>query len=65
MSKEEEIHHVYTDEIVCPNCGYEFVDSWEQDDEGILDCGECEKEFTFSRIITVDYSTAKIENPTP
>lgn len=60
MSK---INHEYTKEIVCPYCGYEFSDSWDyninEEDIGLVECGECEKEFYASRIITVDYSTKK------
>lgn len=58
-----EIKHKYTKEIVCPYCGYKFSDSWEinsnEEDIGLVECGECEKEFYASRIITVDYSTEK------
>ena len=33
-------------EIVCPYCGYEFIDSWEvPDGEDVLECDDCEKEF--------------------
>ena len=57
------IDHEYTKEIVCPYCGYKFSDSWEinsnEEDIGLVECGECEKEFYASRIITVDYSTEK------
>ena len=59
--KEKEIDHDYTNEIVCPYCGYEHGDSWEvSDDEGKMDCHSCEKEFKYQRDITIDYSTQKI-----
>ena len=59
---KEEIDHEYTDEIVCPHCGYEFGDSWELgdgEDIGELDCDGCGKNFYAERIITVNYSTRK------
>jgi len=47
---KKEIDCSYTDEIVCPHCGYEFSDSWENfqyNDEYIegIECEKCEKEF--------------------
>jgi transcription elongation factor Elf1 len=61
----EKIDHKYTRNIVCPYCGYEDRDSWEvcpeEEDLGIVECGRCEKEFYASRIVTVEYSTYKIE----
>lgn len=29
ITVEREIDHEYTDEVVCPFCGYEESDSWE------------------------------------
>ena len=55
-----EIDHEFTDEIVCPYCGYKSRDSWELPDDGIEECEVCYKEFTFDRNVTVDYSTARI-----
>jgi len=54
-----EIDHEYTDEIVCPHCGYEHPDSedyMDRDDEFI--CHECEKKFEYVR----DYSISYISN---
>lgn len=63
MDCRNEINHEYTDEIVCPFCGYIFSDSWEYEsdceDIGLLECRECEKSFYATRNITVDYSTEK------
>jgi transcription elongation factor Elf1 len=60
-----EINHEYTRYIVCPYCGYEDKDSWEicsgKEDLGIVECGRCEEEFYASRIVTIEYSTYKIE----
>jgi len=57
----EKSRHEYTDNIVCPYCGAIDEDSWEYEDEsGIIDCGVCEKEFFWSRVIVnVQYSTKK------
>ena len=52
--------HEYTDEVVCPHCGYTHSDSWEMG-EGERDCPDCEKPFTMSRDVTVRYSTEKKE----
>lgn len=56
----KEIDHDYTDEIVCPYCGYEFGDSWELGDGGELECDKCEKEFEYYRRIEVTYCTYQI-----
>jgi hypothetical protein len=58
-SENEPIDHEFTDEIVCPHCGYEEADSWEYEDDGKSECGGCEKEYYFERIVTVEYSTTK------
>jgi hypothetical protein len=59
----EKFDHEYTNNIVCPYCGYEDIDSWEvesgQEDLGLIECGNCEKEFYATRIISVEYSTEK------
>ena len=70
MSKElqyitpDEIDHRYTDEVVCPYCGYKHHNSYEyfgdSDDDTNLECVECGKEFIASRNVTVDYSTRKM-----
>lgn len=44
----ESINCSYTDEIVCPHCGYEFSDSWEIRGD-IGECHECEKRFCIER----------------
>ena len=54
----------FTDEIVCPYCGYEFEDSYEVGENGLefkMDCYECEKEFNCCPNYSVNYSTFKIE----
>lgn len=60
-SEEKEIDHNHTDEIICPHCGSEYNGSWErQNNEGAEECGECDGEFYWDRIIDVTYSTHKI-----
>jgi uncharacterized Zn-finger protein len=57
-----EIDHHVTSEIVCPYCGHVHTDSWERgDDDGEIECYECEREFRYSRYIDVTYNTEKIE----
>jgi uncharacterized protein (DUF2225 family) len=63
MTKEKVIDHSYTEDIVCPHCGYKFSDSYEFDsDSGELNCYECEKDFFFERNRSVNYTTSKIES---
>lgn len=60
----KEIDCSYTDEVVCPYCGYEFSNSYEffRDDrmgdwvEGI-ECEKCEKEFNVGADYSVTYSS--------
>lgn len=35
----------YTDEVVCPHCGYEYSDSWEFSDYEEEECCECGESF--------------------
>lgn len=55
-----EIDHEYTDEIVCPHCGYEHSDSWEYEEDGEEDCHECGKPFYSGRDLSVTYWTSKM-----
>lgn len=55
-----EINHKYTDEIVCPWCGYEERDSWDypnSDDD--IKCPECGKVFSMERQTEVLYNTER------
>ena len=59
---KKEIDCSYTDEIVCPHCGYEFSDSYEifrDGDEWVegLSCEECEKEFNVGADYSVTYNS--------
>lgn len=57
----KKIEHEYTQEIVCPYCGCELGDSWEQNDDGNIDCDNCGEEYHYERIIDITYITTKIE----
>ncbi|MFV0411447.1 MAG: hypothetical protein ACK5LJ_17645 [Paracoccus sp. (in: a-proteobacteria)] len=56
-----EIDHEFTDEIVCPHCGYEYPASWEftldVDEET---CAECGGQFSYERITSTYYNTEKV-----
>jgi len=48
----------YENNIKCPHCGYEDIDSWEYDDDcGKNECGSCGKAFEYMRNVDVTYST--------
>lgn len=61
--KKKQIDHEYTDEIVCPHCGYEFGDSWEydEDDGEMIECQDCDKSFRLDVNYTVSYVSSKVE----
>jgi len=61
MKEIDEMDHSYTDEVVCPYCGYEYGDSWEWPDSGETECDECEKTFGYFRNVEVTYSSFKKE----
>lgn len=62
---EQEFDTDYTNEIVCPYCGYQFTDSWElqggQDTDIPIECGRCEKSFIFSTDYHITYSSHKCD----
>lgn len=49
----------YTEQIVCPHCGYKVGDSWEVS-EGRQQCEDCQNEYDVERIVDVTYSTTKL-----
>lgn len=60
MSKKD-IDTSMTDEITCPYCGHEHIDSWEyRNDEGSMQCGECSKYFRWDRDVSVYYSSRQV-----
>jgi len=60
---EKEINHKYTDEVVCPYCGYEHSDCWEFSDfNDEFECSGCKELFVMQRNVEITYSTKKITN---
>ncbi len=64
---DESIDLNYTDEIVCPYCGYKFTDSWEirmneHGDIGKHECERCGKKFKAYRNIEITYTTEKLSD---
>lgn len=59
--RPKELDTEFTEEVVCPHCGYVHTDSWEFPDEANKNCGECGKRFSFIRHTTVAYSSHKEE----
>lgn len=54
----------FTEEIVCPYCGYELSDSFEYDFEdtgGNMECPNCDKSFLVDVHRQTNYSTAKAD----
>lgn len=52
----------WTDEITCPWCGDEMLDSWEYadlDDE--CECDNCDGVFAYERHVEVTYSSSRVE----
>lgn len=57
---KDNVDHEYTGKIVCPYCGHEKMDSWEADDSSDDEiCSICESEFSYERIVTVEYVSKK------
>ncbi len=60
-----EVESWYTSEAVCPYCGHIDRDSWELGNGaegcGVSECGECGKEYSYQRHISVSYSTEKMQ----
>jgi len=53
----------YTNELLCPYCQHPFAGAWELPyDNGEVECGECEKDFRYTRHIVIKYSTFKLED---
>lgn len=43
------------DNLTCPYCGYEDIDSFELNDEGETPCGRCGSEMEYERVVEVSY----------
>ena len=67
-TQEQKIDHEFTNNAVCPYCGYIDTDSWElgggfgseQSDDGETECGKCEREYRWHREIVITFSTERI-----
>lgn len=62
MRTEDEYKTQHQNRAVCPYCGYIHEDCWEW--SGLSDpynCNNCEKPFSWTRIIDAYYSTEKIK----
>jgi DNA-directed RNA polymerase subunit RPC12/RpoP len=63
MKSQDDIDCEYTDEVVCPHCGYKYECSYEmfpgQDTETTEKCIECNKEFIANSETEVTYTTYK------
>lgn len=57
-----DIDHEYTDKMICPHCGCACSHAWElSGEDGETDCGRCLKPFSWSRMVSVSYTTQKLE----
>lgn len=56
------MEHNFERLIKCPYCDWEDDDSWEiEEEESMITCGNCGKEFNVLRQVEVTYSTSRIE----
>lgn len=61
---DKEIDTFCTDNIVCPWCGHEDLESWElEGDSADAECPECQGVFHYEREISVHYTTSRPEEP--
>lgn len=62
MFEVQEVETQYTDEPICPYCGYEMYGGDIGDiTESTIDhfCPNCDKTMTLTRVVTVEYITRK------
>lgn len=53
---------LYTNNVICPYCGYENVDSWEcEDDEEACECGCCGSIFAYQRKVAIEYCSQPVK----
>lgn len=56
-TRDEEVDEIFAESnITCPYCLHVDRDSWEAGDEGDVEC-ECGGTYTFTRNVTVDYTS--------
>lgn len=48
-----------TDNVICPYCGCEWLDSWELSDSDGMECDDCGNSFSYERDCTVTYASSK------
>lgn len=58
---DDDIDHTNTNNIICPYCGYEDIDSWESsvENEEIEQCNKCDKFYYVGAEISRTFYTAK------
>lgn len=48
----------YSDQLICPYCGYVIVDAWEISSD-TYECPDCENDFDIERHVSFEYTTRK------
>jgi uncharacterized Zn-finger protein len=48
-------------EFTCPYCGYEYLDAFELEDEGEINCPRCDSELKFVKDVVVTYRVEPIK----
>jgi predicted RNA-binding Zn-ribbon protein involved in translation (DUF1610 family) len=46
----------YSSDFSCPYCGKVNLDAWELPDEGDTNCGSCNSEIEYERVVTIEYN---------
>lgn len=52
----------FTEDAVCPYCGYKHEDDGEMGTDGVLDCANCERKFRYTADYSVTFSTCCLTN---
>lgn len=59
---KDEIEYQLEMEITCPFCGYTALDSWDkQEEDKECSCGDCHSIFSYTREVTVEYSSIPVK----
>ena len=53
---------VFEPDITCPRCGEKQYDSWDEGNEGEIECYECNITYSFTRNIEETYSMEVIDD---
>lgn len=56
----DDIDYSFTDELVCPYCGYSHDDDGEMNEAGTYNCSKCDKMFNFEVDYSKSYSSRKV-----